>query len=291
MTESPAAPRSSGSAPPGRSRRSCSPFPMPGATIGPSCCAPRGCRRRRWRRSRTGWSTGWSGGRPPTAPPPSSPARRAPRSTSTATSARSIRARSRRRCRPAASSSRRGRAAASASSRRGSPASGRSGASGSRAPSSTGGSRPDPPALSCRAGRGARPCPGPVRRGDPARLPFDAAARRADDGARPASVIFGDRHGTTIPPTCSRPRSPPRGRWATGRRATRLMPAAISSPGTGGRSAASTRSRSSSTARSTSTADLRAPGPGFEGACRLIAAVAQALEERLLGAPEAIAAE
>ena len=37
--------------------------------------------------------------------------------------------------------------------------------------------------------------------------------------------------------------------------------------------------------------DLRAPGPGFEGACRLIAAVAHALEERLLGAADAIAAE
>jgi N-formylglutamate amidohydrolase len=38
-------------------------------------------------------------------------------------------------------------------------------------------------------------------------------------------------------------------------------------------------------------ADLRAPGPGFEGACRLIAAVARALEERLLEIPDAIAAE
>ncbi|MEA3031517.1 MAG: hypothetical protein QOG13_2842 [Sphingomonadales bacterium] len=38
-------------------------------------------------------------------------------------------------------------------------------------------------------------------------------------------------------------------------------------------------------------ADLRAPGPGFEGVCRLIAAVARALEERLLEIPDAIAAE
>lgn len=37
--------------------------------------------------------------------------------------------------------------------------------------------------------------------------------------------------------------------------------------------------------------DLRGPGPGFEGVCRLIAAVAGALEERLLGGLEAIAAE
>lgn len=37
--------------------------------------------------------------------------------------------------------------------------------------------------------------------------------------------------------------------------------------------------------------DLRAPGPGFEGACRLLATVARALEERLLEGPEALAAE
>jgi N-formylglutamate amidohydrolase len=37
--------------------------------------------------------------------------------------------------------------------------------------------------------------------------------------------------------------------------------------------------------------DLRGPGPGFEGACRLIAAVAGALEGRLIGGLEAIAAE
>ena len=37
--------------------------------------------------------------------------------------------------------------------------------------------------------------------------------------------------------------------------------------------------------------ELRAPGPGFAGASRLIAAVVGALEERLLGSEEAIAAE
>ncbi|HEV2867200.1 MAG TPA: N-formylglutamate amidohydrolase [Allosphingosinicella sp.] len=37
--------------------------------------------------------------------------------------------------------------------------------------------------------------------------------------------------------------------------------------------------------------DLRSPGPGFAGACRLVEAVVQALEARLLGAGEAIAAE
>jgi N-formylglutamate amidohydrolase len=38
-------------------------------------------------------------------------------------------------------------------------------------------------------------------------------------------------------------------------------------------------------------ADLRTPGPGFEGAARLIAAVAQAMEQRLLGSLDALAAE
>jgi N-formylglutamate amidohydrolase len=37
--------------------------------------------------------------------------------------------------------------------------------------------------------------------------------------------------------------------------------------------------------------DLRSPGPGFEAVCRLIATVARALEERLLEAPDALAAE
>ena len=38
-------------------------------------------------------------------------------------------------------------------------------------------------------------------------------------------------------------------------------------------------------------ADLRTPGPGFEGMARLIASVAQAIEQRLLGAQDAWAAE
>jgi N-formylglutamate amidohydrolase len=37
--------------------------------------------------------------------------------------------------------------------------------------------------------------------------------------------------------------------------------------------------------------ELRGPGPGFAGACELIAAVVEALETRLLGSDEAIAAE
>lgn len=38
-------------------------------------------------------------------------------------------------------------------------------------------------------------------------------------------------------------------------------------------------------------AELRAPGPGFAAACRLVAAIVEALEERLLGPDQAIAAE
>ena len=37
--------------------------------------------------------------------------------------------------------------------------------------------------------------------------------------------------------------------------------------------------------------ELRSPGPGFAGACRLVAEVVAALEERLLGSDQAIAAE
>ena len=38
-------------------------------------------------------------------------------------------------------------------------------------------------------------------------------------------------------------------------------------------------------------ADLRTPGPGFEGLARLIAGVAQAIEQRLLSGRDALAAE
>jgi N-formylglutamate amidohydrolase len=37
--------------------------------------------------------------------------------------------------------------------------------------------------------------------------------------------------------------------------------------------------------------ELRAPGPGFAGICRLVAAVVEAIEARMLGSDEAIAAE
>jgi N-formylglutamate amidohydrolase len=110
-----------------------------------------------------------------------------------------------------------------------------------------------------------------------------------DAGA--ASVIFGDRHGTTITPdlldaavaaaqalgyrtACNAPYA---GGYVVGRHGR---------PQRGVHALQIELDRALYLDR-----DLRAPGPGFEGACRLIAAVAHALEERLLGAQDAIAAE
>ena len=106
-----------------------------------------------------------------------------------------------------------------------------------------------------------------------------------------ASVIFGDRHGTTTTPdlldaavaaaralgyrtACNAPYA---GGYVVGRH---------------GRPQRGIHALQIELDRALYLdADLRAPGPGFEGACRLIAAVARALEERLLEAPDAIAAE
>jgi N-formylglutamate amidohydrolase len=112
---------------------------------------------------------------------------------------------------------------------------------------------------------------------------------RVDDGA--AGVIFGDRHGTTITAdlldaavaaaqglgyrtACNAPYA---GGYVVGRHGR---------PQRGVHALQIELDRALYLDR-----DLRAPGPGFEGACRLIAAVAHALEERLLGAADAIAAE
>ena len=114
---------------------------------------------------------------------------------------------------------------------------------------------------------------------------------RIHGGAGAATVIFGDRHGTTI--------------------SADLLDAAVSAArGLGYKTACNApyaggyvvarhgRPKQGLHALQIELdrsiyldEDLRAPGPGFEGACRLIAAVAAALETRLLGAAEAIAAE
>jgi len=110
------------------------------------------------------------------------------------------------------------------------------------------------------------------------------------EGTPVPAVVFGDRHGTTI--------------------STDLLDAALGAArGLGFRAACNApyaggyvvarhgRPRENLHALQIEIdrsayldADLRAPGPGFEGACRLIAAVADALETRLLDAAQ-IAAE
>jgi len=115
--------------------------------------------------------------------------------------------------------------------------------------------------------------------------------RPRGEGANGATVIFGDRHGTTISAdlldaavaaaralgyrtACNAPYA---GGYVVGRHGR---------PQRGVHALQIELDRALYLDR-----DLRAPGPGFEGACRLIAAVAGALEERLLAAPDAIAAE
>jgi N-formylglutamate amidohydrolase len=115
--------------------------------------------------------------------------------------------------------------------------------------------------------------------------------RTESGGVPPATVIFGDRHGTTIAPdlldaavTASRAlgyRTACNAPYAGGYIASRH-----GRPQRGIHALQIELDRSLYLDR-----DLRAPGPGFEGACRLLAAIAQALETQLLDTPDAIAAE
>lgn len=117
--------------------------------------------------------------------------------------------------------------------------------------------------------------------------------RPGNDGDRPATIVLGDRHGTTISAdlldaamTASR---------AMGYRT------AVNAPYAGGyivsrhgRPGAGVHAVQLEIDRAAYLdADLRTPGPGFEGMARLIAGIAQAIEQRLLGSPaaDAIAAE
>lgn len=114
---------------------------------------------------------------------------------------------------------------------------------------------------------------------------------RNEGGTGAATVVFGDRHGTTTTPdlldaavsaaealgyrtACNTPYA---GGYIAGRHGQ---------PQRGVHALQIELDRSLYLDR-----DLRAPGPGFEGVCRLISAVASALEERLLAIPDAIAAE
>jgi N-formylglutamate amidohydrolase len=115
--------------------------------------------------------------------------------------------------------------------------------------------------------------------------------RSEGGGPEAASVIFGDRHGTTI--TADLLDAAVAAARALGYRTACNAPYAGGYVvGRHGRPQRGVHALQIELDRSLYLdKDLRAPGPGFEGACRLVAAVAHALEERLLGAAEAIAAE
>jgi N-formylglutamate amidohydrolase len=115
--------------------------------------------------------------------------------------------------------------------------------------------------------------------------------RPDNDGARPATIVFGDRHGTTISPdlldaalTAARAmgyRSACNAPYAGG-----YIVARHGRPATGLHAVQIEIDRSAYL-----DADLKTPGPGFEGMARLIAGVAQAIEQRLLSGQDALAAE
>lgn len=114
---------------------------------------------------------------------------------------------------------------------------------------------------------------------------------RLPTGEPGADIVFGDRHGTTMAPDLLD------AAVAAARDAG--FRTACNAPYAGGYIAA----RHGRPGRGVHAlqievdralyldADLRTPGPGFERVCRLIAAVAAALEARLLDIPESIAAE
>ena len=115
--------------------------------------------------------------------------------------------------------------------------------------------------------------------------------RPRSEGRPAASVIFGDRHGTTI--TADLLEAAVEAAEALGYRTACNAPYAGGYVvGRHGRPERGVHALQIELDRSLYLdRDLRAPGPGFEGACRLIAAVTHALEARLLAAPDAIAAE
>jgi len=115
--------------------------------------------------------------------------------------------------------------------------------------------------------------------------------RPRSEGPNGASVIFGDRHGTTI--TADLLEAAVEAAQGLGYRTACNAPYAGGYVvGRHGRPQRGVHALQIELDRALYLdRDLRAPGPGFEGACRLIAAVAHALEARLLALPDAIAAE
>jgi N-formylglutamate amidohydrolase len=115
--------------------------------------------------------------------------------------------------------------------------------------------------------------------------------RPDDDGSRTATIVFGDRHGTTISPDLLDA--------ATAASRALGYRTACNAPYAGGyivarhgRPQRGIHAIQIEIDRSAYLdADLRTPGPGFEGMARLIAGVAQAIEQRLLAGQDALAAE
>lgn len=110
-------------------------------------------------------------------------------------------------------------------------------------------------------------------------------------GGEAALVVFGDRHGTTAAPEL---------RDAATYAARRLgYPTACNAPYAGGyivarhgRPERAVHALQMEIDRSAYLdPGLRSPGPGFAGACRLVAEVVAALEDRMFGAAQDMAAE
>lgn len=115
-------------------------------------------------------------------------------------------------------------------------------------------------------------------------------ARSDGDKARHAAIVFGDRHGTTIAPDLlDAALAAARGLgWRAGCNAPYAGGYIVARHG---RPKEGLHALQIEIDRSAYLdADLRTPGPGFEGMARLIAAVVAAIEARLLR-PTAIAAE
>lgn len=115
--------------------------------------------------------------------------------------------------------------------------------------------------------------------------------RQAVTGRRPVPVVFGDRHGTAAAPDLVEA--------AVAAAADRGFAAARNAPYAGGHVVA-LHGRPSRNVHAVQIeidrsayldAELKEPGPGFDAAARLIAAVAGALGEALLGRGVAVAAE
>ena len=115
--------------------------------------------------------------------------------------------------------------------------------------------------------------------------------RPAAHGEGQVSVVFGDRHGTTAAPELIEA-AVAAARGLGYRTACNAPYAGGYVVGRHGRPEARIHAIQLEIDRSAYLdVELRAPGPGFAGASRLVATVVAALEERLLGPDQAIAAE